>query len=192
MAGALVAATLTHSVFSDNHTSFVHEHGVSGLHAHPMSGPWVHASPEDDGPALSHHNLFEIDVSVEPECPGGGSVLLEAQVTGEGDPTVGNGVVHYVMLQMHQACVMLVEGEDFLLDAAPYLTVESHGTNNATGARLYGSVQGSLAWQAEAKGGSCAIELEWDEAAASMDEIGSVSVGGTMCGLEVTTTVALD
>ncbi|MEM7415714.1 MAG: hypothetical protein AAF389_09485 [Gemmatimonadota bacterium] len=192
MAVGLVAATLTHSVFSENHTSFQHEHGVSGLHSHPMSGPWVHTSPEDDGPALGHHNLFEIDLSIEPDCPGGGSVLYEAQITGEGDPRVENGVVHYVMLQMHQACVMPIEGDDFLLEAAPYLTVESHATNAAGTARLYGSVQGSLAWQAESKGGSCAIDLGWDESGASLDDIGSLQVSGTMCGVDFSTPLTLD
>ena len=189
---ALVSPTLENTVFSTNHASFVHEHGEAGLHSHPTTGPWVHEEG-DDGPYLGHHNLFVFNLVLEPECSGGGSVLFEAEVTGEGNPAVEPGVVHYVMVQTHTACAIAVAGgETFLIEAAPYLTVESHATNSGGTSRIYGSIVGSLSWQAEAKGGSCSIDVAWDVSAPALSELDVVPITGSFCELDIDTATDVD
>lgn len=185
MTAALLMPALENTIFSANHASFTHQHGASAIHEHPVSGPWSHDRIDDDGPLLSHHNLYTFDLTVEPDCSAGGSLLLEAAVTGEGNPSVEAGVVHYVIIQTPSECALpLAEVGDFVVDASPYLTLEAHATNDGTTTRIYGLVEGGISWQAESKAGTCQIDLEWEGTGASMDEITAVQISGDFCDLE--------
>lgn len=182
---ALLLPALENSIFSSNHVSFTHQHGVQKVHQHPVTGPFVHDRADGDGPLLSHHNLYEFDLTVEPACSAGGSLLLEAAVTGEGDPALGVGSVHYVMIQTPQECSLPpAQVGEFLVDASPYLTIEAHAINDGTTTRIYGIVEGGISWQAEAKAGSCEIDLTWEGSGDSMDEITSAIVTGDFCDLD--------
>lgn len=186
---ALMAPTLANTVFSQNHASFQHAHGEEGLHSHPVEGPWLHDGG-GEGPLMSHHNLFTFDLVLEPNCGEGGTVLLEAAVTGEGNPAVEVGTVHYVGIQTHDECVISTgQGTAFLLRAAPYLEVESHASNDGTTTRVFGSIVGTLGWQAEAKGGTCPIDIGWDAAAATLATIESIPIAGSFCAKTVALTV---
>ncbi len=187
---ALVTPTLANTVFSTNHVSFAHSHSDLGVHSHPVSGPWVHTTGDPDGPQLGHHNLFEIDVTVEPDCASGGSVILEAQVTGEGNPGIEVGAVHYVMIQTHAQCTLDLGESVFVVDGAPYLTVEAHAVNNGTTTTVTGLLEGAVAWQAEAKAGTCTVEASFAGAAPSLDELTAVTLTGSVCGFEIEAEIA--
>jgi hypothetical protein len=186
ISNALLAPALTNSIFSANHVSFMHQHGVQSIHEHPVAGPWIHERTDEEGPLLSHHNLFQFDLTVEPECGAGGSLLMEAAVTGEGNPAVGVGAVHYVMIQTPQGCALpLAQVGEFFLNASPYLTVEAHAVNDGSGTvTIHGIMEGGVAWQAENKAGSCLVELIWEGAGPSLDEIEVVAVSGSFCNLD--------
>lgn len=189
----LLDVTLANSVFSANHVAFTHSHGVEAPHTHPVQGPYVHELEISDGPLPSHHNLFEFDLTIESPCSLGGSVLVEAAITGEGNPAVQPGSVHYMMVQTHQGCSVAFGDAEYVLSASPYLEVEAHAVNDGTGTvTVYGSLVGSIGWQAEAKGGTCALDLAYTTSAASLDEITEVSVTGTFCDLAIETPVAVD
>lgn len=194
MAAALLLPALENSVFSENHASFTHQHGAQPIHEHPVSGPWVHERADGDGPLLSHHNLYTFDLTVEPECAAGGSLLIEAAVSGEGNPSVEAGFVDYVIIQTPSECAQpLAAFGEFVVDASPYLTIEASARNASGTARIHGTVEGGIEWQAEAKAGTCQVDLTWEGTAASMAEIGSVDVAGGMCGLEgLSWTLSLD
>lgn len=186
ISNALLAPALANSVFSTNHVSFTHQHGTQSVHEHAVAGPWIHERTDDEGPLLSHHNLFQFDLTVEPECGAGGSLLMEAAVTGEGNPAVEVGSVHYVMIQTPQDCTLpLAQVGEFFLNASPYLSVEAHAVNDGSGTvRINGIIEGGVAWQAESKAGSCLIELVWEGSGPALDQIQSVAVSGSFCDLQ--------
>ena len=186
VASIVLDATLQNSVYSDDYASFTHQHGAAALHAHPITGPFAHDVGVFDGPALSHHNLFTFDQSTEVDCALGGSVLIESEITGEGDPRLGQGRVQYTMIQTHDDCAMPVgPGAEFVLNAAPYLTAEAFATNDRTVAQVYGTLLGGVKWEAEAKAGTCEVDLQYTGSAASMSEIEMLAVTGTFCGMEI-------
>jgi hypothetical protein len=189
----VLVSSLQNSILSANHVSFAHSHGATTLHSHPVSGPYIHDLVVD-GPQLGHHNLFEFDLVLDTPCSVGGSVLIEAAVTGEGNPAVQPGSVHYIMIQTHADCVIPLSdgsGEDFILNASPYLTVEAHATNAAGVLSLFGSIEGDIAWEGDAKGGVCEMKLDYSATGASMDEITEIPVTGTFCDLDLDVAVPL-
>jgi len=183
---AVLDATLQNSVYSDAHAAFTHQHGTAALHEHPITGPFVHDGGVLDGPALSHHNQYVFDLSTEVACALGGSVLMESEITGEGDPRLGIGRVQYTTVQTHNACAVSIgAGAEFVLDAAPYLTAEAFATNDGTVAQVYGSLLGGVSWDAEAKAGTCEVDLQYTGSAVGMPEIEMLRVTGTFCGMEI-------
>ena len=192
VAAALLDVTLENSVFSANHVTFMHAHGDEGPHAHPVQGPYVHELDIVEDLFPSHHNLFDFELSVESPCSQGGSVLVEAVITGEGNPAVEVGAVHYTMIQTHQGCSLTLDESDDLplvLNASPYLEAEAHATNDGATATLFGSFAGALGWQAEAKGGSCELDLSYEGNGPTLSDITEAAVTGTFCGLTIDTTI---
>ena len=190
---ALLQSTLSNSLYSTNHVSFLHAHGENTLHVHAVSGPYVHDFEIASAPLGSHHNLISFDITLTAGCTAGGSVLMEARVTGEGNPAVQTGQVHYTMVQTHSDCVVEVPGTggaQLVLNSAPYLSVEAHATNDGAGdAQLYGTLSGSIAWEAAAKAGICPVELVFSGSGASIDEIAEVSLSGSVCELTIDTSI---
>jgi len=98
------------------------------------------------------------------------------------------------MIQTHTDCVIPLSdgsGEDFVLNASPYLTVEAHATNGAGVVTVFGTIEGQIAWEGDAKGGVCEMELDYSATGASMDEITEIPVTGTFCDLDVAVDVAV-
>jgi hypothetical protein len=189
VSSALLQSTLLNSLYSTNHVSFMHSDAANALHSHPVTGPYVHEFEIRAGPLASHHNLINFDLTLSSSCLAGGSVQMEAAVTGEGNPAVQTGQVHYTMVQTHSDCVVEVPGTggvQFVLNSAPYLSVEAHATNDGAGdAQLYGTLSGSIAWEAASKAGVCPVELAFSGSGASIDEIAEVSLSGSVCELTI-------
>ncbi len=188
----LLNLTLENSVFSSNHVAFAHTHNGLAAHVHPVSGPFVHELRLREAPLLSHHNFFQFDLVLESPCESGGTVQTEAAISGQGNPAIQPGAVHYIIVQTHTDCALLLAESGstrLVIDAAPYLTIEAHATNDGTSTELYGTIVGGLAWEAETKAGTCELDLAYSAGGTTLDEIAEITLTGTFCDLEVEATV---
>jgi len=194
---ALVKAALEPTVFSEEQVLFTHSHSSVGPHTHPVGGPYVHDGIEiEDGPVLSHHNTFTIDLSVEVDCSGGGIIVVDAAAVGEGNPLVQAGHVDYDIGQDATACLLDVDsGASALLalESPPYPTGETHVEfDGSSSARIWGMLTGGLAWEAESKAGECELDLTFEATGSSVLEITDVPVEGTLCGLPIEMSVGFE
>ena len=189
----LLGVTLANSIFSSNHVGFAHTHNGLAAHVHPISGPFVHELRLREAPLLSHHNFFQFDLVLETPCESGGTVQTEAAIAGEGNPAIQPGSVHYIIVQTHSDCALILEESGstrLVIDAAPYLSIEAHATNDGTSTEVYGTIVGGLAWEAETKAGTCELDLAYSAGGTTLDEITEITLTGTFCDLEVQTTVS--
>lgn len=189
IASALVRAALEPTVFSDQQAAFTHSHGTVATHTHPVAGPYLHDVEIVDGPLPSHHNLFSVELAVDVPCDAGGSLLLEAAATGEGNPLVQLGKVDYELGQSPVDCVLvLADAGDarMALESPPYVTGTAHAEYaGVASAVVSAALTGGIAWEGEAKAGECAIDLQLEATGPSVLEITEVPVTGTVCDLAI-------
>ena len=189
----LLDLTLANSVFSSNHVGFAHTHNGLAAHVHPISGPFVHELQLRETPLLSHNNFFQFDLVLDSPCESGGTVQTEAAISGEGNPAIQPGAVHYVIVQTHSDCALILAESGstrLVIDAAPYLTIEAHATNDVASSEVYGTIVGGLAWEAETKAGTCELDLAYSGAGPTLEEVAEITLTGTFCDLEIETTLS--
>lgn len=182
----LLMAVVQNTVFSEAQTLFYHAHGPHGLHSHRIEGPYTHDSEADGGPLPSSHNLFNIDLSFNVACTGGGSVLVEAAAVGEGNPLIQRGFIDYEWGLDHQECGFDAGGELIVLSTPPYVIGMARSEfDGAQLAEISGTLTGGIRWEAEAKAGECEMELAFAATGTSLEAITEIPVTGSFCGLPV-------
>ncbi len=132
---------------------------------------------------------FSTSVAFLADCPLGGAVDVDADLSGTLDVETGAVSTTMTVVQTHAACV--AEGGEtgtlFTLDGAPSVIVAMVLDSNAqTGDFAVGATfDGAVAWAAEGRSGTCSMDLDIDTSGNSISGTGTGTVTGSICGIAV-------
>jgi hypothetical protein len=149
-----------------------------------MNGAMVASPGGDAGPQRAIVNYDEA-VSLTAECELGGTVAVEGSLGASIDDEIGEGVVEFTLTQVHDGCT--AESEDgvvFTLDGAPSVTSDLRMEFSEQVFTLDGSYTGAVDWSTEGREGRCSVDVEFSADLNGLSESGSVSMSGTVCGVQ--------
>lgn len=131
-------------------------------------------------------------VQLDAPCPLGGTVGLDANLSGSADSTSMS--ITYGLVETPQACVARDDksGMSFVFDGAPNLTANSTlYTNFLDTLSLNGTYTGAVDWSSDAGSGTCSIDMAFDGMWNPADSTGTVSLQGSVCNVQVQTSTTV-
>lgn len=130
-------------------------------------------------------------VQLDAPCPLGGTVGLDANLTASADTS--SVTLTYGVVETPRACVARDDdsGMTFVFNGAPSLTADYTLYSNLLDTlTLTGTVGGAVDWSTDGASGSCAVDLSFDGLWNPADSTGTASLQGSVCNVQVNTTVS--
>lgn len=150
------------------------------------------ASAPAGGP-LAAPIAFENTSEFSTGCPQGGTVAIQATISGTVDNETGAIDSDLAVVQTHSSCQVSggQTGTVYTLDGAPDLAISmtvttspQAGTFNVTGA-----FDGAVSWAADGRSGTCTMDLDVTSTGNTLSASGSNTVSGSVCGIAVSSTI---
>lgn len=141
--------------------------------------------------AISGTGSVDVDVDQTVPCPGGGSLDVTGNVTGDVSQS-GSVDLSVSVTHTHRGCTGTAEnGMTFTFDGAPDLSTQLDVSVTQDGSlSLTGATTGTLGWSTGDREGVCVTDLAVDLSGSLTSVQGSIS--GTACGRSVDEIVDLD
>lgn len=130
-------------------------------------------------------------VQLDVPCALGGTVGFDANVTASADSTSLS--VSYGVVETPQACMARDEdsGMTFVFDGAPSLTADYVLYSNLQDSlTLNGTFGGAVDWATDGASGTCSVDMAFEGLWSAADSIGTASLQGSVCNVQVNTTVS--
>jgi len=134
---------------------------------------------------------FEYPIDVTVPCPVSGTVRIEAQVSGTVDGETGAADFDYALDQTHTACVVRSEdgATEVRIDGEPG-TAFDYAIDLADGVfTVGGALVGSVRYTAGERTGVCVTDLSLS-GSGGIEGSNTFTLSGTICGLEISTSVS--
>ena len=127
-------------------------------------------------------------------CPLGGTVDVDGSVAITTDTETTVMSLDMSQTLVHHDCRATAEtsGQEFTLNGSPNMTTLLSMETDGADFLIDGSMVGSVQWETEGRAGICTVSVELVGSGSNLENTGSFSMSGTVCGvsIEMQTTVS--